>query len=127
MTNLERQALRNITNEQREAAEEYFKTGDYKAYLKRTSGKPASTTKSSTSAGPKRKSAEITPADVDLDDIDVDGMYVDKSCNQVRGQIRRFLEAGEMKVGEFCNAIGDSNKSLNDFLRQNGTMKGSGM
>ena len=31
-----------------------------------------------------------------------------------------------MKFGEFCNAIGVSNKSLNDFLRQSGQMKGSG-
>jgi hypothetical protein len=31
-----------------------------------------------------------------------------------------------MKVGEFCNAIGVSNKSYNDFLRQNGPYKGSG-
>ncbi|KAF2493533.1 hypothetical protein BU16DRAFT_551352 [Lophium mytilinum] len=31
-----------------------------------------------------------------------------------------------MKIGEFCNAIGVSNKSYNGFMSQSGTYKGSG-
>ncbi|KAF2812261.1 uncharacterized protein BDZ99DRAFT_486874 [Mytilinidion resinicola] len=31
-----------------------------------------------------------------------------------------------MKIGEFCNAIGVSNKSYNGFMSQSGTHKGSG-
>ncbi|KXS95764.1 hypothetical protein AC578_1721 [Pseudocercospora eumusae] len=124
----QRAILRDVTNETLAAAEEYFKTDDYQAYLRKTGGKSTAKAASKSVTGSKRKSqeAQMAQTDVDLDDIDVDDMYVDKSCNQVRGQIRRLLDSGEMKVGEFCAAIGVSNKSLNDFLRQNGTMKGSG-
>lgn len=52
-------------------------------------------------------------------------MPIDKSCNQVRSQIRRYLDSGA-KVGEFSQALGVSSNSLNNFLRQNGPMKGSG-
>lgn len=76
-------------------------------------------------AGSKRKSNEAA-AEVDLDEIDCYGMHIDLNCDQVRRRIRTYLDSGEMKVGEFCSAIGVSNKSLNDFLRQSGRMKGSG-
>ncbi|KAF2169962.1 hypothetical protein M409DRAFT_19577 [Zasmidium cellare ATCC 36951] len=81
----------------------------------------------SAAAGTKRKATE-TPLDpADVDDISLDGMPMDASCNQVRGKIRRFLEAGEMKKGEFADALGVSSKSLNDFLgRGKGPMDGSG-
>lgn len=79
-------------------------------------------------AGAKRKATDpptLNPAD--LDNISLDGMYMDASCNQVRGKIRRFLESGEMKKGEFANALGVSSKSLNDFLTKGkGPMDGSG-
>ena len=74
----------------------------------------------------KKRKSDSAEAPIDLDDIDCEGMLVDQNCDQVRRKIRRFLDSGAMKVGEFCNAIGVSNKSLNDFLRQSGAMKGSG-
>lgn len=76
-------------------------------------------------AGKKRKSVETPAESLKADDIDCEGMIVDKSCDQVRRRIRSHLDSGA-KVGEFCKSIGVSNKSLNDFLRQSGTMKGSG-
>lgn len=42
----------------------------------------------------------------------------------MRSQIRRYLDSGA-KVGGFSEALGNSQRSLNDFLRQNGPMKGS--
>ncbi|PPJ61230.1 hypothetical protein CBER1_06706 [Cercospora berteroae] len=100
-----------------EAARAYFATGDYQAYLKATG-------KKSTTAGTKRKAQEAPLADPD--DFDVEDMAMDKSCNQVRGMIRRFLDSGEMKKGEFGNAIGVAPNSLNRFLAQNGSMDGAG-
>ena len=101
----------------RAAAEAYFSTGNYQAYLKATgASKPA--------AGTKRKAQEA-PASADPDDFDVDGMIMDKTPNQVRGLIRRFIESGEMKKGEFADAIGVSTNSVARFLGQNGT-NGSG-
>lgn len=75
-------------------------------------------------AGKKRKSDSNEAEDVDVNDIDCDGLMMDKNCDQVRRQVRNYLDAGN-KVGEFCKAIGVSNNSLNSFLRQNGPMKGS--
>jgi hypothetical protein len=31
----------------------------------------------------------------------VEDLPIDKTCNQIRGQIRTFLESGGMKIGEF--------------------------
>ncbi|CAK1357536.1 hypothetical protein CB0940_07735 [Cercospora beticola] len=78
--------------------------------------------KPSTMMGTKRKALD-TPLS-NLDDFDVDNMAVDKSCNQVRGMIRRFLDSGEMKKGEFADAIRVAPNSLNRFLTQNGSMAG---
>ncbi|KAK4504188.1 hypothetical protein PRZ48_005104 [Zasmidium cellare] len=78
-------------------------------------------------AGTKRKATAPAIDPADLDDISLDGMYMDASCNQVRGKIRRFLDAGEMKKGEFAKALGVSSKSLNDFLTKGkDPMDGSG-
>lgn len=60
----------------------------------------------------------------DLSDIDVDGMYVDQNCNQVRKKINQLLDGGIMKKGEFCSAIGSSNRSLNTFLQKSGAHDG---
>jgi hypothetical protein len=107
----------NMSDEHRAAAENYFKSGDYNAYLKATGGpEPA--------AGTKRKAQDQVPL-LDPEDVNLEGMPMDKSCNQVRGMIRRFLDSGEMKKGEFSTAIGVSATSLNNFLAQNGTMKGA--
>ncbi|EME49913.1 hypothetical protein DOTSEDRAFT_20317 [Dothistroma septosporum NZE10] len=92
MATQERQALRNMTDEQREAAEEYFNTGSYRAYLNKTSGRSASTAKPAATAGLNQKSAECAAADIDLEVIDVDGLYMGKSCNQARSQSRNFVE-----------------------------------
>lgn len=75
-------------------------------------------------AGTKRKAQDPAPQ-LDPEDFDLTGQPIDKSCNQIRGMIRRFLESGQMKKGEFSNAIGVSTKSLSSFLAQNGPMKGA--
>lgn len=72
----------------------------------------------------KRKSDGPAEDSVDLDDYDVDGMPVDKNPDQVRRQIRRFLDNGGMKVGEFCDALHVTNNSYNRFMQQSGRTKG---
>lgn len=51
-------------------------------------------------------------------------MPIDKNPDQVRRMIHRLIDNGGMKVGEFCDKIGVSNKSYNNFLRQSGPTKG---
>jgi hypothetical protein len=48
------------------------------------------------------------------------------NCNQVRTRIRNFLNAGEMKIGEFTNALAVSPASYRRFMGQNGPYKGNG-
>ena len=84
-----------------------------------TSTKPASTAQKRKSDGPPEEQT------IDLDSFDCEGMPIDKGPAQVRRQIRTFLDNGGMKIGEFCDAIGVSNHSLNMFLGQKGD-KGSG-
>ncbi|KAF1344521.1 hypothetical protein BDV97DRAFT_55961 [Delphinella strobiligena] len=74
-------------------------------------------------AGTKRKSAddgtsELSP--VDLDSIEIPAGTKLESCNVVRGKINRFIESGEMKVGEFCDALGVSGNGYRRFLALNG-------
>lgn len=77
-------------------------------------------------AGTKRKANDV-PSPIDPDDIDLEGASMDASCKQVRGKIRRFLDAGEMKKGEFAKEPDVSSKSLNDFLTKGkNPMDGSG-
>ena len=71
----------------------------------------------------KRKSPD---EQYDVDDIDCDGMPIDKNPDQVRRMIRRFLDNGGMQVGEFCNRIGCSNNGYNRFMKQSGATKGLG-
>lgn len=92
-------------------------------------GRPFPGSKSSlgSGAGKKRKSSPgPDPSSVGLDDYHVEGMPIDKNPDQVRRQIRRFLDNGGMKVGEFCNAIGVSNNAYNRFMQQSGRTKGMG-
>lgn len=63
--------------------------------------------------------------DNDSDD-DLDGAVIDKNCDQIRRKIRALIDSKEMKIGEFCDAIGVSNNSYNTFLRQSGPSKGMG-
>jgi hypothetical protein len=78
-------------------------------------------------AGTKRKSTDSSNLPtIDLDDYDVsDGTPMD-SCTVVRGKINRFLLAGEMKVGQFCDAIGVSGNGYRRFMAQNGKFAGEG-
>lgn len=68
---------------------------------------------------------EITAYKKDLSDIDVIHMYVDMNCDQVRKRIRSILDGSIMTKGEFCDAIGSSNHSVNTFLGKRGSMEGS--
>ena len=83
----------------------------------------AATTHTAASTGSKRKSTD-SAEDVDLDEIDCEGMPITENADQVRRKIRRFIDNGGMKVGEFCNAIGNSNNSYNRFMKQSGPTKG---
>jgi hypothetical protein len=79
-------------------------------------------------AGTKRKSTDASSnlPTIDLDDYDVlDGHPMDP-CTVVRGKINRFLEAGEMKIGQFCDAIGVSGNAYRRFMAQNGKFAGEG-
>jgi hypothetical protein len=78
-------------------------------------------------AGTKRKSTDSSNLPtIDLDDYEVsDGQPMD-SCTVVRGKINRFLEAGEMKIGQFCDAIGVSGNAYRRFMAQNGKFAGEG-
>ncbi|KAI4728115.1 hypothetical protein E4T49_04064 [Aureobasidium sp. EXF-10728] len=78
-------------------------------------------------AGTKRKSTDTSNLPtINLDDYDVpDGSPMD-SCTVVRGKINRFLQAGEMKVGQFCDAIGVSGNAYRRFMAQNGKFAGEG-
>ncbi|KAK5129512.1 hypothetical protein LTR08_003203 [Meristemomyces frigidus] len=77
----------------------------------------------------KRKSssnAAETSEPVNLDDTDLPRPLYgpEKNCDQVRRKITRLIDSGEIKVGEFCNAIGVTNNSLNRFRSQSGPTKG---
>jgi hypothetical protein len=75
-----------------------------------------------TSQPSKRKADKIEEIDSDDDRL----CYITDSCDQVRRKIRTFLEAGEMKVGEFQKALGVSSNAYSRFMGQNGRDKGSG-
>ncbi|KKY36665.1 hypothetical protein UCDDA912_g03337 [Diaporthe ampelina] len=55
-----------------------------------------------------------------LDHIDVDDTGIDLDCNQVRSLIRKVIERGIFKKGEFCTAIGCSPTAVNRFLEKTG-------
>lgn len=86
---------------------------------------PTSTTQPTQLAGSKRKSTDTSDLPtINLDDYDVPDGEVMDSCTVVRGKINRFLEAGEMKVGQFCDAIGVSGNAYRRFMSQNGKFAG---
>ncbi|KAK6845989.1 hypothetical protein PG987_001177 [Apiospora arundinis] len=82
------------------------------------------------SATRKRKSDAVVieePSPEDLPDIPDDDPRleeIDQSCNQIRSKIRRFIESGVMKVGEFQNAIDVSAASYRRFMNQTGVRQG---
>ncbi|KAH0014705.1 hypothetical protein KCU78_g8535, partial [Aureobasidium melanogenum] len=55
-----------------------------------------------------------------LSDYDI----VTDSCQVVRNKINRLIESGEMKVTDFCHAIGVSSNAYYNFMHKHGTMKG---
>jgi hypothetical protein len=79
-------------------------------------------------AGTKRKSTDASSnlPTIDLDDYDVLNGHPMDSCTVVRGKINCFLEAGEMKIGQFCDAIGVSGNAYRRFMAQNGKFAGEG-
>ena len=85
------------------------------------SDKPSAPSGTTTSPNPgeKRNSDAVDLADVEIPD----GATFD-SADVVRGKIRRFIESGEMKVGEFCDLMGVSTNSYYRFLSQHGKEKG---
>lgn len=84
-----------------------------------------STTQPAQLAGSKRKSTDSSNLPtINLDDYDIAVGEVMDSCTVVRGKINRFLEAGEMKVGQFCDAIGVSGNAYRRFMSRNGKFAG---
>lgn len=59
-----------------------------------------------------------------LDHINVDNMKLDMNCNAVRSLIRKVVERGIFKKGEFCNTIGCSPTAVNRFLEKTGVVGG---
>jgi hypothetical protein len=83
------------------------------------------TTARRTSQGTKRKStSNIEEEDVDLSDIDIDGMPITENADQVRRKIARLIENDGMKVGEFCDKISVSSNAYYRFVHQHGPTKG---
>ncbi|KAG4439222.1 hypothetical protein IFR05_005313 [Cadophora sp. M221] len=71
----------------------------------------------------KRKADDDEPEYHMDDDI---CQNITSSRNAVRAKVRRFLESGEVKVGEFQRAIGASSTIYGKFMNQNGPYHGSG-
>ena len=59
-----------------------------------------------------------------ISDADLEGMVMGKKCNQVKTMIRNIIDSGDMKVGQFTDAIGVSGNSYRTFMGQNGPTKG---
>ncbi|KAF2183131.1 hypothetical protein K469DRAFT_739956 [Zopfia rhizophila CBS 207.26] len=75
---------------------------------------------------PKRKSDQHAEVDDEDLEYELENMPVTDSCDAIRRKIRAFIDSGEMKVGEFQNAIGVNSRSYSAFMGQNGAYKGSG-
>ncbi|KAI4594085.1 hypothetical protein KJ359_008627 [Pestalotiopsis sp. 9143b] len=77
----------------------------------------------------KRKSDAVTaePEPVpEIDDEDPRLEFVDQTAQQVRAKVRRFIDSGAMKVGEFQKAIDVGSVQYYRYMNQNGTDAGSG-
>ncbi|KAI1847547.1 hypothetical protein JX265_000798 [Neoarthrinium moseri] len=90
--------------------------------------KAASTAAKRTASSKKRKSDAVAePTTVpEIDDDDPRLQEVDQTCGQVRAKIRRFLDSGAMKVGEFQSAIDVGSVGYHRFMKQSGPDAGSG-
>ncbi|KAL9093279.1 MAG: hypothetical protein Q9165_004020 [Trypethelium subeluteriae] len=60
------------------------------------------------------------------DEFELEGIPMDKNCDQVRRMINTFIEAGGMKVGEFQAAIRVNGNGYSRFMKQSGRDKGAG-
>ncbi|KAI5236419.1 hypothetical protein E4T43_08638 [Aureobasidium subglaciale] len=72
--------------------------------------------------GTKRSIEESTINDPD---IYPDETLVTDNCQVVRNKINRLIEFGEMKVTDFCSAIGVSSNAYYNLMHKHGTMKGA--
>ncbi|KAI5273781.1 hypothetical protein E4T47_03028 [Aureobasidium subglaciale] len=72
--------------------------------------------------GTKRSIEESTINDPD---IYPDETLVTDNCQVVRNKINRLIEFGEMKVTDFCSAIGVSSNAYYNIMHKHGTMKGA--
>lgn len=90
-----------------------------------TKDTPAPTT-SNEEQGTKRTHDESTSAPgVDDPEVYLGQLPVTDSCQVVRNKINRLIESGELKVGDFCTAIGVSSNAYYNFMHKYGTMKGA--
>ena len=83
---------------------------------------PAASTLSKPASNKRKAPTEKPKYDID-DDI---CQSVTISCAAVRNKIRKFIDSGEMKVGEFQRAIGASSSTYGSFMKKTGTMDGAG-
>jgi len=57
-----------------------------------------------------------------MEEIEIpEGTPMNQTPNQIRNQIRRIIESGEIGIGAFCDTIGVSTNSYRRFMGQNGT------
>ncbi|KAI1768229.1 hypothetical protein GGR53DRAFT_462752 [Hypoxylon sp. FL1150] len=84
--------------------------------------------KRNTKESRKRKSDAVdepeNPPEIDDDDPRIYETYM--TPNQVRRKVREFIEGGNMKVGEFQEAICITPTSYQRFMRMTGSDEGSG-
>ncbi|OTB09379.1 hypothetical protein M426DRAFT_315938 [Hypoxylon sp. CI-4A] len=84
------------------------------------------TTKSNTTSKKRKSDAVEEHQGVpEIDDDDPRLQIIDEICNQIRKKIKNFIEGGNMKVGEFQNAINVSSGAYQRFMKQSGPGKGS--
>lgn len=100
-------------------------------YSPRAEIQQAPATAPSAAAAPRASTSRKRKSDVssdeaiaaykqNLDHINVDNMELDMNCNGVRSLIRKVVERGIFKKGEFCNTIGCSPTAVNRFLEKTG-------
>ncbi|KAH9908567.1 hypothetical protein F4778DRAFT_352077 [Xylariomycetidae sp. FL2044] len=89
---------------------------------------PPTTKKPTTRRSTKRKSDAVEEPDEDLPEISDDDPrldVIDQTCGQIRNKIRRFIDSGAMKVGEFQKALVVLPGSYQRFMNQIGPDAGA--
>jgi hypothetical protein len=91
------------------------------------SNKPANSKKRKSDAQDDIK-AIMFPADAPVIDDDhpaLDGPFgADQSCQKTRQKIRKWIESGAQKVGEFQQELGVSSRAYHSFMNRTGTWDG---